>query len=216
MFTGLIEDIGTLTARRGSGQDVTLEIATAIPLADVAIGDSIAVNGVCLTVTSIAGERFSADASRETLDRSSLGRLREGGRVHLERALAANGRLGGHIVQGHVDGTGVLARRTAAGRAWDLWIDVPDALRVELVPKGSVTVDGVSLTVNDVTPTGFRLTIIPHTENKTLLVELPLRSVVNIETDVIGKYVRRYLGLDQRDGMASLLQRFGFTPDKEN
>lgn len=209
MFTGLIEDIGTLRKRTPHGDDVTLEIATSIPIDQVELGESIAVNGACLTVTSFGDGAFGVDASTETVRLTSLGGLKVGDRVHLERALSVSGRLGGHIVQGHVDGTGRLVRRTPSGRSWDLWVDVPEALRVELVPKGSVTVDGVSLTVNEVTATGFRLTIIPHTEERTLLIERPIGSVVNIETDILGKYVRRFLGLDE-GRVGDLLQRFGY------
>lgn len=215
MFTGLIEDIGTLRSRTPHGEDVTLEIATSLPLDGCRLGDSIAVNGACLTVTAMSGDRFSVDASTETLARTSLAGLRVGDRVHLERAMAVGDRLGGHIVQGHVDGTGRLVRRTPSGRSWDLWFDVSEGVRAELVPKGSVTVDGVSLTVNEVGSTGFRVTIIPHTEARTLLIDKPVGAVVNIETDVLGKYVRRFLGLDASGGLGELLQRFGYTAPGE-
>ncbi|MCB9507128.1 MAG: riboflavin synthase [Myxococcales bacterium] len=213
MFTGLIEDIGTIRARTPRGADVTLEISTqAIDVSTLALGESVAVNGVCLTVTSAAGGGFSADASVETLASSALGRLRVGDRVHLERALRLGDRLGGHIVQGHVDGTGRLARRSPAGRAWDLWIEAPAALLAELIPKGSVAVDGVSLTVNEVDGREFRLTIIPHTEDKTLLLTLPVGAAVNLETDVIGKYVRRAVGANTPSTLRDTLARFGYTP----
>lgn len=216
MFTGLIEDIGTLRRRTARGDDVSLQLATAIPMAEVALGDSIAVNGVCLTVTSKDAASFTADASVETLRLSSLGKLTVGDRVHLERALQVGGRLGGHFVQGHVDGTGKLLRRAQSGRAWDLWIEIPAALRDELVPKGSIAIDGVSLTVNEVTPVGCRLTIIPHTEDQTLLLDKAVGAVVNIETDMIGKYVKRFVqGASGGERIGALLSRFGFTSDAE-
>jgi riboflavin synthase len=211
MFTGLIADIGTLRRLDPRGDDVTLEIATDAIRADaLVLGESVAVNGACLTVTSTTASTFTADASIETLRRTSLGSLAVGHQVHLEQALRVGDRLGGHWVQGHVDGVGSLARRSPAGRAWDLWFDVERAMCDELVPKGSVAVDGVSLTVNEVGEQTFRVTIVPHTEAKTLLLQLAVGARVNIETDVIGKYVRRFLGSSQREGLGDLLSRFGY------
>ncbi len=210
MFTGLIEDIGVVSSRTRAGDDVTLTLGTAIPTDELVLGESIAVNGVCLTVTTIGQGTFTADASTETLARSALGRLKAGDRVHLERAMRLGDRLGGHIVQGHVDGVGRIERTTRDGKAWQISLEVPASLRPELVEKGSITVDGVSLTVNELTPRGCRLTIVPFTEQKTLLVAYTAGTTVNVETDIIGKYVRRLL-----DGggshTAELLQLYGYT-----
>ncbi len=216
MFTGLIEDIGTLRQRSSRGSDVSLQLETSLPMSDVRLGDSIAVNGVCLTVTSKDARSFSADVSQESLRHSALGSVRVGDRVHLERALLVGGRLGGHFVQGHVDGVGRLTRRTQVGRAWDLWVELPSAVLAELVPKGSIAVDGVSLTVNELSATAFRLTIVPHTENQTLLLERPIGASLNIETDMIGKYVRRFVQGGREDRMGELLTQFGFNGREEN
>jgi riboflavin synthase len=158
----------------------------------------------------MSGSSFTADASSETMRLTALGAIRAGERVHLERALRVGDRLGGHFVQGHVDGKGRIARSTRAGRSWDIWVDVDSDLLCEVVPKGSITVDGVSLTVNELSESGFRLTIVPHTETGTLLAEYRPGRLVNIETDVIGKYVRRLLGLGTAD-VSHVLKRFGYT-----
>ena len=210
MFTGLIEDVGTIVRKTRSGVDVTLEVSTNLPLDEFVLGESIAVNGVCLTVTSKPGTSFTADASSETMRLTGLGQLEAGSRIHLERALRVGDRLGGHFVQGHVDGTGRIARSSKSGRAWEVWIDMEERLLREVVPKGSITVDGVSLTVNELSDSGFRLTIVPHTATATLLTEYRPGHRVNIETDVIGKYVRHLLGLGG-DGVADVLKRFGYT-----
>lgn len=212
MFTGLIEDLGVVAALTRAGDDVTLSLSTSIPTEELTLGESIAVNGVCLTVTTIGDGSFTADASTETLTRSALGRLKVGDRVHLERALRLSDRLGGHIVQGHVDGVGRIERTTEDGRAWQILLEVPAQLRPELVEKGSITVDGVSLTVNELTPRGCRLTIVRFTEQKTRLVAYPPGTRVNIETDIIGKYVRRLLS-GSGSQTAELLERYGYTND---
>ena len=193
MFTGIIEAVGTLAALepRGSNTGVVIE---APKIADgVRIGDSIAVNGACLTVTRIEGGRLHFDAVRETLERTSLGDQRVGARVNVERAMRADGRLDGHIVQGHVDGTG---RVDALERSGD---DVRFAVRCGpeiaryLVPKGSVAIDGVSLTVVGVSNAGFDVALIPHTLAETNLGDRRPGDRVNLEADVLGKYVVRYL-----------------------
>jgi riboflavin synthase len=209
MFTGLIEDLGTIARKTRAGVDVILEVSTNLPLDDVVLGESIAVNGACLTVTEKTGTSFSADASSETMRLTALGQLEAGDRVHLERALRVGDRLGGHFVQGHVDGTGRVARSSRSGRAWEVWIDLDPRLMQEVVVKGSITVDGVSLTVNEFSDAGIRLTIVPHTELATLLTEYRPGHRVNIETDVIGKYVRRLLGLGGA-GVEDVLNQFGY------
>ena len=212
MFTGLIEDIGTLRSRNRRGDDVTLAITTSIDTGELVLGESIAVNGCCLTVTSILSDGFTVDASGETLARTSIADVGVGDRVHLERAMKLGDRLGGHIVQGHVDGVGRLERVIDDGRAWQVYISIPPQLLPEVVEKGSIAVDGVSLTVNELTSTGCRLTIIPFTADETLLTRKSPGSPLNIETDIIGKHVRRLMGLDPTSGTttASLLERYGY------
>jgi riboflavin synthase len=218
MFTGLIEDLGTVRTLRRSGKDVRIELSTSISIREVVLGDSIAVNGVCLTATELGQDWFAADASAETLASSSLGTLRPGSKVHLERALKLGGRLDGHIVQGHVDGTGEVISNRLDGAAWQLWIRAASALVPEICAKGSIAVDGVSLTVNELNADAFRLTIVPFTTTKTRLHLYRPGDIVNIETDILGKYVRRLLlntgapseGAAPTGGMEQLLSRFGY------
>lgn len=218
MFTGLIEDIGTLAERSLRGDDATLVIRTALPLDEVRIGDSIAVQGACLTVTRKDRGQFAADASVETLGATTLGSLRVGARVHLERALTLQKRLDGHIVQGHVDGRGRVIRAQTAGRSLDLWIEPDKALLLEIAPKGSIAVDGVSLTVNELRDDQFRLTLVPHTLGQTTLESLRPGDLVNLETDVLAKYVRRMVAgggggahaAPPTDRLATLLSHYGY------
>lgn len=213
MFTGLVEDVGTIVAvaRRGEGRELT--IRTALPLAEVALGDSIAVDGACLTVETMGADRFVAVAGRETLELTTLSRAAPGTRVHLERALRVGDRLGGHIVQGHVDGLGRIVRVEPAQESLVLWVEAPADLARYLVPKGSVTIDGVSLTVNEVDDVRFRVNIVPHTVRVTRLGELPPGTMVNLEVDVLAKYVERLLGLPPPGSGLTLdqLVRNGFT-----
>ena len=189
----------------------SLRIETSIPTNELTLGESIAVNGVCLTVTSFDATSWTADASVETLARTALGQLSVGDSVHLERAVAVGDRLGGHIVQGHVDGTGKLTKKTTEGRATHLRVRLEDHLLDEVVEKGSIAVDGVSLTVNDVQRNEVLLTIVPFTENKTLLTQYSPGHLVNIETDIIGKYVKRLLGMgDGRSRVGDLLVQYGY------
>ncbi|TVR01494.1 MAG: riboflavin synthase [Deltaproteobacteria bacterium] len=216
MFTGLIEDIGSVRRVERSGRDSRFVFTTTIPLADVQPGDSIAVNGACLTVTEIDGASFAALASSETLERTALGERRAGDHVHLERALRLGDRLGGHLVQGHVDGVGTLAKQEQDARAWHLWFRLPVSLLGEVVEKGSIAVDGVSLTVNAVETDRVRLTIVPFTAEKTTLTRMAVGTRVNIETDVLGKYVARQLALKGADGsLSGLLQRYGYLPSED-
>ncbi len=218
MFTGLIEDLGTVRSLRRSGNDVRIELSTSLPLQEVVLGDSIAVNGICLTAVELGGDWFAADASSETLKASALGTLRPGARVHLERALKLGGRLDGHIVQGHVDGVGEVVSNRQDGSAWQLWVRPAAELLPEICPKGSIAVDGVSLTVNELTADAFRLTLVPFTATKTRLHLYRPGDRVNIETDILGKYVRRLLsttpaspdGRASSGGMAELLSRYGY------
>jgi riboflavin synthase len=194
MFTGLIEDLGTLVDRRGSGASSSLVIGTALPMSELRLGESIAVNGACLTVTALGDGRFTADVSTETLAKTTLGGLPRGARVNLERALRLNDRLGGHLVTGHVDGLARLVERSRQGHAWRCGFQLAPELAQLLVGKGSVAVDGISLTVNELHEDRFSVMIIPHTLERTTLAGCSVGDQVNVETDLIGKYVARLLG----------------------
>lgn len=190
MFTGLIEEVGTLLARR-SGQ---LELLAPGIAPSLRLGDSVAVNGICLTATHLAGDRFTADVSPSTLDVTTAGRWAAGQPLNLERALAMGDRLGGHLVSGHVDGVGRLISRQRLAEAWRLEFDLPPELSLFMVPKGSIAIDGTSLTVNEVTGDRFSVTIIPHTGTRTTVLALPPGQEVNLEVDLLAKYVHRMLG----------------------
>jgi riboflavin synthase len=191
MFTGLIEDTGRITAfdRRGSAASLTL--TTALPVAEITIGDSVAVNGVCLTVTAKGGSNLTFDVSPETIASSTFKELRTGDNVNLERALRLGDRMGGHIVTGHIDCTGQLARSTESSGNRVLEFSLPAENARYLVTKGSVAIDGISLTVNSVTDKSFLVNIIPLTRTATTLSGLKVGDRVNIETDIIGRYVER-------------------------
>mgnify|MGYP001138687581 CR=1 FL=1 len=192
MFTRLIEEIGSVRHVVSGAEWGSIAIGCRNVLSGTKIGDSIAVNGVCLTVTDLKKDGFTADVMAETLHRSSLGTLRQGDPVNLERAMPADGRFGGHIVAGHIDGTGVLSRKERIGNAVLLEISAAPAILYEIVEKGSIAIDGVSLTVVSVSENGFTVSIIPHTGAQTILLEKNTGSTVNLETDVIAKYVRRF------------------------
>jgi len=191
VFTGLIECTGTLVAVRSSGNSAVIELSAPLPESEISVGDSIAVNGACLTVTTFNGGRFFFDASPETISRTSFGSMKSGALLNLERALKMGDRLDGHIVTGHVDATGSLKSRRQSGNSTLLAFSLhPDHCRL-LVDKGSVAVDGISLTVAEVAEDSFSVVIIPHTLSKTTLATLSIGSSVNIETDIIGKYIAR-------------------------
>jgi riboflavin synthase len=192
MFTGLISDLGSVTELRRNGAGATLTIGTQLA-DDLREGDSIAVNGVCLTATAIREGNFDAEAMSETLTRSSLSELREGTRVNLELPLRAADRLGGHIVQGHVDGTGTVRHIHEQGFARVLEIEIEAPLRRYLVEKGSVAIDGVSLTVSGISEQGFAVSLIPETLRRTNLGTVGKGSVVNIEVDILAKHVERLM-----------------------
>ena len=192
MFTGLIADLGEMTALREDREGATLEIATRLA-GELGDGDSIAVNGVCLTATAVRDGSFAAQAMRETLERSSLGALVPGARVNLELPLRAADRLGGHVVQGHVDGTGVVLEIREQGFARVLSIESgPDSTRY-LVEKGSIAVDGVSLTVSALRDDGFEVSLIPETLQRTNLGAVAVGDRVNLEADILAKHVERLL-----------------------
>ena len=194
MFTGIIQAVGTITALEPKGGDARLRIATgALDLRGVRLGDSIAVSGVCLTAVELPGDGFWADVSGETLARTTLGGLRAGDRVNLEKALTPSTPLGGHLVSGHVDGVGRVLERSAAARSVRFRIEVPAALAKYIAEKGSVCTDGVSLTVNAVDGAVFDLNIVPHTLQATTLDLWQSGRAVNIEVDLIARYLERLL-----------------------
>ena len=193
MFTGLIEEMGTLRAVRRGAHSSVLSVGAKEILDDLKVGDSVAVNGVCLTATTVDAGGFTADVMHETLRRSSLSALSPGNPVNLERAMAADGRFGGHIVSGHIDGTGTItARRRDDNAVWYTVSASPSLLRY-IVEKGSIAMDGVSLTVAEVTERDFSVSVIPHTAAVTILGGKGPGDVVDLETDVIGKYVEKLL-----------------------
>ena len=193
MFTGIIEEIGTVDAIRKGARSAVLVIRGNKIFSDLKIGDSVATNGVCLTATEITGKTFSADVMNETLSRSTLGKLRPGSPVNLERAMAADGRFGGHMVAGHVDGTGkILHIRRDDNAIWYTILADPEIMRY-IVEKGSIAIDGISLTVAAVDDTSFSVSTIPHTVSQTNLHQRRRGDPVNLETDIIGKYVEKLL-----------------------
>ena len=193
MFTGLIEATGTVTALRSAGAGHRLHVETPLG-AELAEGDSIAVNGVCLTVVARSAATFEADLSPETLRITTLGAVGEGRRVNLERPLSANDRLGGHFVLGHVDAIGSIRRLDHDGDCYWLEVKVPDSLAPYLIPKGSIAIDGISLTIAELLDDGVRVQVVPFTWSHTGLSSARIGDAVNLEGDVIGKYVARLLG----------------------
>ncbi|WP_326821419.1 riboflavin synthase [Streptosporangium sp. NBC_01756] len=194
MFTGIVEELGEVTAIEPLRDAARMSIRGGVVTADAGHGDSIAVNGVCLTVVEVDGEVFTADVMKETLDRSCLGALRPGSRVNLERAVRADQRLGGHIVQGHVDGTGALLSREP-GEHWEVVrLSLPEGLDRYVVEKGSIAVDGISLTVVGVDRDGFTVSLIPTTLRMTTLGAKQPGDPVNLEVDVIAKHVEKLVG----------------------
>ena len=192
MFTGIIEAVGTLAALQPKGEDVSVRVKSGkLDLSDVKLGDSIATNGVCLTVVQLTGDGYIADLSLETLQRSSFAHYQAGQKVNLERALTPDTRLGGHLVSGHVDGVGEIVSVHQLGRAKEYWIKAPDELAKYIAEKGSITVDGISLTVNAVDGARFKLTIVPHTSAETTVFDWQTGVKVNLEVDVIARYLER-------------------------
>ena len=193
MFTGIVETVGGVVEVRVRGETLTLSIEAPAVAAGVRVGDSVSVNGGCLTVVAARDELLTFEAVRETLERTSLGSLRAGSRVNLERALRADARLDGHIVQGHVDEAGRVRELRRRGEDVQLFVACSSGFADWLVPKGSVAIEGVSLTVVEVGDDGFEVVLIPHTLAMTTLGALRVGERVNLEADVLGKYVKRYL-----------------------
>ncbi len=193
MFTGIVEEIGMIRAIQRGQHSAIVSIQAQVVLSDLKIGDSVAVNGICLTVTSKDEHGFTADVMHETLNRTSLAKLSKGSKVNLERAMSATGRLGGHIVSGHIDGTGLITSIAKDDNAIWYTIDTPTALMRYIVEKGSITIDGISLTVAEIGETYFKVSMIPHTAKVTILSSKGVGDVVNLENDILGKYVEKLL-----------------------
>ena len=218
MFTGIVEEAGTIKKLMISGNSGQVAVRAKKVLEGTRIGDSIAVNGICLTVTSLQVDGFTADVMAETVRRSSLAECSTGDEVNLERAMAANGRFGGHIVSGHIDGTGVITSyRREENAVWVAIETVPEILNL-IVEKGSICIDGISLTVAKVGNTDFQVSVIPHTGEETTLLKKKPGSRVNLENDIVGKYIQKLMGLEpaikdnnQSSGITKeFLEEYGF------
>lgn len=215
MFTGIIEAVGKIASCTRSNDDMHLVVDTqSLDTSDVVLGDSIAVNGVCLTVVALEGKKFSADVSVETLAHTTLGNLKQGQRVNLEKALTPSSRLGGHLVSGHVDGVGKILRRYSEGQSERFQIEAPQALARYIARKGSICVDGISLTVNQVEGSMFDLNIVPHTLANTTMGDYVDGTAVNLEVDIIARYLERMLQAGEGDSLDSItlekLRQYGF------
>ncbi|MEZ6964973.1 riboflavin synthase [Aeromonas sp. S9(2024)] len=206
MFTGIIEAVGTLASLRRQGEDMALTVyAPTLDFSDVKLGDSIATNGVCLTVVALGDKSYTADVSLETLSRTGFAEARVGERVNLEKALMPTSRLGGHLVSGHVDGVGEVKSVASSGRAIEYWIATPAELSRYIAEKGSIAVDGISLTVNAVQGDLFRLTIVPHTAQETTIAQWKPGRRVNLEVDQIARYLERLMMGKSQESTASNL-----------
>lgn len=212
MFTGIIKSVGRITKTEPRGGDLRLCIsAEGLPWDDYSVGDSIAVNGVCLTAVALRPDGFDTDVSTETLTVTTLGTLGEGSKVNLEPALAIGERLGGHLVSGHVDGIGTIVSMRSDGRAWRCTVQVPHDISRYIAKKGSVSIDGVSLTTNEVFGNSFAVTIIPHTFNETIFRDYKVGAAVNIEVDMMARYLERLTGADEGGGITTeFLQAHGY------
>lgn len=199
MFTGIVEEIGKVRAIARGSASAVLTVEASRVLDGTSVGDSIAVNGVCLTVISVGSGEFSADVMAETMRRSCLGELRRGSPVNLERAMAADGRFGGHIVSGHIDGTGTVSSMKREDNAVWVTVDAPEQILKYIVEKGSVAIDGISLTVAQLTQKSFSVSLIPHTGAETTLLQKKPGDVVNLENDIVGKYVERLLSFGEEN-----------------
>lgn len=210
MFTGIIEEIGKIKTVTRGARSVVVEVEAAVVTEGTKVGDSIATNGVCLTVTALTENGFRADVMPETMERSNLGLLRPGDRVNLERALCLNSRIGGHLVAGHVDGTGRIVGMDRDDTAIWITVSAPERILRYVIEKGSVAVDGVSLTVAYVDGEVFKVSVIPHTQKETTLTKKRTGDVVNLENDMIARYVEKFAG-KKREGLSvGFLMENGF------
>jgi len=211
MFTGIIEEMGTVKALQRSAGAARLTVSAEKVLEGTALGDSICVNGVCLTVVSMGRADFSADVAVETLNVTNLGGLAVGAQVNLERALQLSARIGGHLVSGHVDAVGRIREKREEGNGWRIFFEAPDAIHRLAIKKGSIAIDGISLTIADVDHAGFSVAMIPHTAKLTTLGFKKAGDSVNLESDIIGKYVERLLSGRMEGGVSlDLLKQKGF------
>ena len=197
MFTGLVEGVGEVKGISREGGDVTMDIRPFFEASDIRVGDSVSVNGVCLTVTETRQGIFRADVSGETLSRTTIGRLKPGDRVNIERALRFSDRLGGHLVSGHVDGVGRITKKEQQKSSWLLSIEMDESLSKYTIEKGSIAVDGISLTINRCQDGAIEVNIIPQTATETTILTKKVGDLVNIETDLIGKYVEKFFTRDR-------------------
>ena len=212
MFTGIIEDIGTITAIGKASGKWEFVVRTALAGDDVREGDSIAIDGVCLTVTRLDGKTFYADASLETLNLTTLKEKKIGSKVNIERAMRSDGRFGGHFVMGHVDGVGTIVSARREGDSTRLEVEVPSNISRYVVKKGSIAIDGISLTVNEHHGNIFTVNIIPYTASKTTIGAKNLRDKVNIETDIVGRYIESFMSRSKGEGLTmDFLYDQGFT-----
>ncbi len=216
MFTGIVEAVGKLAAITPKGEDITVTVETGkLDMSDVKLGDSIATNGVCLTVIDFGSNYYSADLSLETLKMTGFAQYQVGDKVNLEKAMLPTTRFGGHIVSGHVDGVGEIVERNQVGRAIEFWVVMPGEISKYVAGKGSITVDGISLTVNDLRKNAFKLTIVPHTSEETTIDQFHVGRKVNLEVDVLARYMERLLQGQQEEKQESritmeFLQKNGF------
>jgi riboflavin synthase len=211
MFTGIVEELGSIKALRRDAGAARLTVSAATVLEGTVLGDSIAVNGVCLTAVEINKNDFSADVAVETLSVTNLGELKIGAKVNLERALQLSARIGGHLVSGHVDAVGRIRQKREEGNGWRITFDAPGTILRYVIKKGSIAIDGISLTVADVDPSGFSVAMIPHTAKLTTLGSKTAGDTVNLEADIIGKYVERLLSGRTEGGVnLELLKKSGF------
>ena len=212
MFTGIVKAIGTIESMQPTGGDLRLSVTAAgVPWTELGLGESISVNGVCLTATELSGDGFVADVSVETMNVTALSGLQQGSRVNLETALAVGDRLGGHIVSGHVDCVGTVTSIDKDARSIRLGIDIPGPYRRYTAAKGSICIDGVSLTINNVSATGVETNIIPHTANETIIGAYQPGTRVNIEVDLLARYLERLLtGDDRSDISIEFLKAHGY------
>lgn len=199
MFTGIVEEMGTIAGIQKGAKSAILTIQAQKVFSDIHIGDSIALNGVCLTVTSFSGNTYTADVMNETLRRSSLGSLTIGSKVNLERAMAANGRFGGHIVSGHIDGTGTITKVEKDDNAIWYTIAAEESLMKYIVEKGSIAIDGISLTVVKRSDMDFAISMIPHTAKETVLSQKKPGDIVNLENDIVGKYIEQLMHYEKKE-----------------
>lgn len=199
MFTGIVEEMGTIAGIQKGAKSAVLTIQAQKVFSDIHIGDSIALNGVCLTVTSFSKDTYTADVMNETLQRSSLGSLTIGSKVNLERAMPADGRFGGHIVSGHIDGTGTIKKVEKDDNAIWYTIAAPENLMKYIVEKGSIAIDGISLTVAKRSDADFAISMIPHTAKETVLSQKKPGDIVNLENDIVGKYIEQLMQYNKKE-----------------